>query len=81
MATNAQIQSAITTAEQLSLTPSQMVALLDRAIAEATINGLPAVSYTIAGRTVTKAFAEVRELRSYYAGIAGSGVVSQGVEF
>lgn len=82
MATDAQIRAAAQAATDLGVTPSQIIALIDRAIAEALINGLPTVSYSIGGRSVTKGLAEAQALRAYYAKLAGGGgVIAQGVEF
>lgn len=82
-ATNSQIQAAISDAESLNVTPTQMVALLDKAIAAAHLDGLATASYTIAGRTRQVALTEAKELRKYYAGISGGGggTIFIGAEF
>ena len=67
MATNSEIATAITTATELNLTPAQMVALCDRAIAEMLVLGRPQASYTIAGRSITFVNLETaRGVRDYY---------------
>jgi hypothetical protein len=80
--TNAQISAAITDAETLGVTPAQMVALLDKAIASAFVSGLAVLTYTINGRSRTVSLTDARALRKYYSDlVAGGGVVFQPIEF
>ena len=66
MATNAEIRTKVTDAQDLALTPAEMVALCDRAVAEL-VTG-KATSYSIAGRSFTFADVDkIRALRDYYA--------------
>lgn len=84
MATNAAITAAITEATDLGLTPSQMVAILDRAIAAAHVDhgGLPAVTYSTGTRSRTISLRDAMDLRRYYAGLGtGGGFVFIGAEF
>lgn len=86
MATNAEISAAIALAVTLALTPAQMVAAADRAIAELIYSGKPQVSYTVAGRTLMFAnLATLQSLRDYYraeqrAGGDDDGYVMQAAE-
>ncbi len=82
MPSNTTIAAAIADAQALAVTPEQIVALLDKAIAAAFVGGLAVVTYAIAGRSRTIDLASARELRSYYAGLnAGGGMIYQGIEF
>lgn len=64
MATNAEIQAAIATAEELAVTPEQMLSLIDRAIAEVLATGVPTISFSIAGRSVSKmSLKDLQDLR------------------
>lgn len=71
MASDSDIRTAITGAEALAITPAEMVALLDRAIAEFYAgNGAGAtvgmVSYSIGGRSVTKSIDHALKARDYF---------------
>jgi hypothetical protein len=82
MATNAVISAAITDAESLGVTPAQMVALLDKAIASAFVSGLAVLTYTINGRSRTVSLTDARALRKYYSDLAaGGGFIVQPIEF
>lgn len=85
MATNAEISAAITLAQTLALTPQQMVAAIDRAIAELIYSGKPQVSYTVAGRTLMFAnLATLQGLRDYYMNAQAAGAtkyICQPAEF
>lgn len=82
MATNAEISAAITDAETLGVTPAQMVALIDKAIASAHVSGLAVVSYTINGRSRTVSMESALSTRKYFANLAaGGGIVLQPIEF
>lgn len=82
MATNEAITAAITSAETLAVEPSQVVALIDKAIAASLINGLPVVSLSIAGQSREIAIEAATALRRHYASLAaGGGMVAQEVEF
>lgn len=83
MATNAEIRTAIDEAISLAVSPSDMVALLDKAIAAAHLSGMATASYSIAGRARTIAIANAIEMRRYYAGLGGAngGMIFAGVEF
>ncbi len=74
MATNAEISAQIALAESLALTPAQMVAFCDRAIAEFLYQGKPQVSYQIAGRSLTfQSLQQVQQVREYYANAPAPG--------
>jgi hypothetical protein len=83
MPSAADIALAITAAQTLNVTPSQMVSLLDAAIASALVSGtgssaasgLPAVTYTINGRSRTISMKEAQELREYYNRQAGGAIL------
>lgn len=82
MTSNTDISAAIVDAQALAVSPDQMVSLLDKAIAAAFVSGLAVITYTISGRSRTVDIAVARDLRSYYAALAGDGGVRfQGVEF
>ena len=66
MVTNNKITAAINEAETLNVTPAQMVALIDRAIAEFYVGSSLVVSYSIGGRQVTKSLSEAKAAREYY---------------
>ncbi len=81
MATDAQIQAAMTAAQALTIDPSQMVALCDRAAAEMLVDKQPK-TYTIAGRAVTfRDWDEISKIRSFYASKVGGGFIAQDAEF
>jgi hypothetical protein len=66
MATDADIQSTVTAAEALALTPQQMLALCDRATAELLL-GKPKVAYTIGNTTLSFANLQtINGVRDYY---------------
>jgi len=66
MASDSEIQSAITAAETLALSASQMLALCDRATAELLL-GKPKVAYTIGATTLSFANLQtVNGVRDYY---------------
>ena len=67
------LADAIATAQAAAVLPSQMVALIDMAIAEAHAHGLPSVSYQVAGRSHTIALDRALELRRYYARLGDEG--------
>lgn len=67
------LADAIATAQAAAVLPSQMVALIDMAIAEAHAHGLPSVSYQVAGRSHTIALDRALELRRYYARLGDDG--------
>jgi hypothetical protein len=66
MAQNSDITAKITEATSLALSPTQMLALCDRAIAELII-GKPTASYQVNGRTINFTSLDMaRGLRDYY---------------
>ena len=72
MATDAEISSAITAAEAIAVTPAEIIALCDRAVAAFLVN--PKLSYSIAGRSVTfESVAQIKALRDYYASAPTAG--------
>lgn len=72
MATNSEIRTKVTDAQDLELTPAEIVALCDRAVAEL-LSG-KATSYSIAGRTFTFTdIGAIKGLRDYYAGAPSVG--------
>lgn len=74
MATNAEIAAQVALAVELALTPAQMVAFCDRAMAEFLYQGKPQVSYQIAGRSLTfQSIEQVRATREYYASAPAAG--------
>jgi hypothetical protein len=90
MATSVEIAAAIADATSLGILPSQMVVIIDRAIAAALTTGsgsaatgeLPAVSYAINGRSRTISMTEAQNLRKYYASVGDyGGIIGQDVEF
>lgn len=60
------IQTDLANAVAAGITPAQMVALLDVAIAFAVSKGDITVSYTMAGQTVARSLDQARALRAYY---------------
>jgi hypothetical protein len=82
MATNAEIRTKVTDAQDLALTPAEIVALCDRAVAEL-LTG-KATSYSIAGRSFTFAdLSKIKELRDYYSdapSVGGRGFIMQPAE-
>lgn len=88
---NANIRAAVLDALSLGISPADMVALIDRALADglvevdgsgnASASERP-ISLTIGGRTRTYASRkDLLEERTYWASRIGGGVISQGVEF
>jgi hypothetical protein len=86
-ATIAEIQTALAAARVAGITPADMVALLDVAIAApAALDGKLVASYSIAGRSQTLAIRDAMELRKYYHDLAkddasNGGFVPQWAEF
>jgi hypothetical protein len=82
MATNSEIRSRVTDAQDLALTPAEMVALCDRAVSEL-LTG-KATSYSIAGRSFTFAdVSKIQAIRDYYSNapaVGGRGFISQSAE-
>jgi hypothetical protein len=82
MATNAEISAAISDAEALEVSPAQMVALLDKGLAAASISGLPVINYTINGRSRTISIDAALTMRKYYSSLAsGGGFLTSPIEF
>lgn len=87
MATSAQIAAAIAEAQALNIQASDMVLLIDRAIAAAFAGAgtgeLPAVTYSIGGRSRTISMTEALAIKKHYMALAdGSGGLSfQSIEF
>ena len=83
----AAIQTAAAQAVAAALTPAQMVALLDVAIAFAISKGDITVSYQMAGQQVTRSLEQARGLREYYQGeherqlARAAPLIVMGVEF
>ena len=80
------LQAQITDAAAISISPQQMVQLIDISIAEAVAKSRHTVSYSINGRSVTiSSLSEARALREYYDNLAkegsGGGIVPQFGEF
>lgn len=68
MADITDISDAITAAESLALTATQMVALCDRAIAQILATGKPVIGYVVNGREFTFSLFQAQSLRDYYFG-------------
>lgn len=83
MATNSEIRTKVTDAQDLALTPAEIVALCDRAVTELLAG--KATSYSIAGRSFTFTdIGKIKELRDYYStapSVGGRGFISQLAEF
>ncbi|HYG66394.1 MAG TPA: hypothetical protein VD838_01995, partial [Anaeromyxobacteraceae bacterium] len=62
MASNDDITAAINSGESLAITPAQMVALLDRLIAEAVVDHKLTISYTVQGRSRTIGITDAQRL-------------------
>lgn len=61
-----QVQADLAAAVAANITPAQMVAILDVAIAYAVSKGDVTVSYTMAGNTVQRSLDQAQRLRAYY---------------
>lgn len=83
MATNDAITAAISSAESLAITPTQMVALIDHLLASAVIDGKDVITYSINGRSVTRDRAGWMTIREDYRKliVQSVGMVSRPIEF
>lgn len=79
--TNVELRTRIAEAVDLGITATEMVALLDRAIAVATRNGLPTVSYSVGGQSRSIGLSEAQSLREYYSRQRGGGLVIGSIGF